>query len=760
MNIEFLNTFKEVYQRNNKSSAVKNLRCFPECRPNGHCAQGFCGNAVSVRITFPNFSEGYHKLKAWGDFYTFPNHKTYNSETSEESFYSLSEMKNSERNSKKPLNVLIPGRFEIDPNDPQKQNLILVFNRQFIGWNYQWQSNKTTSDYAHAFRVRIFTDIEESEDKIFCIKTAFSPKFKIYSRRKIGKPPQKYIIDRSSQLLEEIKKYKYFFHSQCVIDLITPTALSKYKENYLQYRRENTYQRRITTFILNFCLANMENTRHPWLYLSCHGLCSLHLPDEEFIQEYPNLSLFKLQITESGPKLYNLRNFLHSYLTKQAFETLECDLEKLEQFILAQGNKIVVAQMPKSLLQNVSNSFQKRTTISSLEKFLNSQRSTLFQNLEVDLETFEYFLCLEVEKDLSAKKLNQYQLCPDLHLTGHSISRGLICRKDRNKGVEFRFEALMNSFSDLGIFLLDTAFLPTHYTAKLLMSLVLRTPLMDKESFRVASKNINTWRRLVTVARRASKTAGFIKLAHQLAQNSEVSTIQNYNSSFSVLTDFISGNWCFEGVQDKTQPSIFSVLDMLWGNSCTPYISRYYLAIVSFFSIKLTTDSFVVNPDLPLGIGCMKIRLDGVPRPPVFPSLPFKPINVGESFMGWIEHIDSYQVKLRFILCFELHPFHNLKSTLRERSEISFLGTHCNIEDVDVKSFCGRHGRLCLELVFEKGSLSFTSNVTLFVFETSPYDISAPLCKIPEVSRYFQPLNAQTPMSNLWGYQVLRFKRA
>eukprot|EP00924_Labyrinthula_sp_SR-Ha-C_P014575 snap_masked-scaffold_34-processed-gene-1.63-mRNA-1 protein AED:1.00 eAED:1.00 QI:0/0/0/0/1/1/3/0/736 len=733
MNIEFLNTFKEVYQRNNKSSAVKNLRCFPECRPNGHCAQGFCGNAVSVRITFPNFSEGYHKLKAWGDFYTFPNHKTYNSETSEESFYSLSEMKNSERNSKKPLNVLIPGRFEIDPNDPQKQNLILVFNRQFIGWNYQWQSNKTTSDYAHAFRVRIFTDIEESEDKIFCIKIAFSPKFKIYSRRKILKPSQKYLTGLIPDLVEETEKYRALFHSQCVIDLITPSSLAKYKRNYLQYRRENTYQRRMNEFVTYFFLQNIKHIKYSWLYLSFHGLCSLHLPDKEFNKEDSNLSLFNMDDTESGKKLVNLRKFLQARLGSTTFETLEQELEELELFILNRGRTLLLEDQPINLIKNVSNAFKCRNDVSGFKNFLHSQRATLFQTLEVDLETFEYFLCSEVEKDLTTEKLIQYQLCPDLHVTGHLISRGLICGKDRIKGVEFRFEALMNSFSDLGIFLLDTAFLPTHNTAKLLISLVLRTPLMDKESFQIASKNINTWRRLVTVARRASKTAGFIKLTEQLAQNSEVSTSQNNNSSFSVITDFVSGNWCFKSVEETNQP------------------------IVSSFFIELTSDSFTINPHLPLGAGCVKIKLDGIPRPESTPSLPFQPILVEESLFGWIHHVDTNKVKLRFMKSFELHPFHNLKSTSKERAENSLLGTTCNLEDIGGKSLCGRHWRISIELVFERDPLLFTLYVCLFVLESSPNKISTPLTEFHDIEKYFFPFGVHTPVENLYSSHVLYF---
>ncbi len=37
------------YLRNNKRGGLKNLRCFPECLPNGHRPKGFCGHTLSVQ---------------------------------------------------------------------------------------------------------------------------------------------------------------------------------------------------------------------------------------------------------------------------------------------------------------------------------------------------------------------------------------------------------------------------------------------------------------------------------------------------------------------------------------------------------------------------------------------------------------------------------------------------------------------------------------------------------------------------------------
>jgi hypothetical protein len=41
----------QSYLRNNKSSEVKRLRCFPSCNPVGHKAQGFCGSIIKAVIS-------------------------------------------------------------------------------------------------------------------------------------------------------------------------------------------------------------------------------------------------------------------------------------------------------------------------------------------------------------------------------------------------------------------------------------------------------------------------------------------------------------------------------------------------------------------------------------------------------------------------------------------------------------------------------------------------------------------------------------
>ena len=59
------------YLRNNKADGEKNVRCFPECRAEGHCNSGFCGSSIKALLTksFPN-----DRLASSTRFVTSPAH--------------------------------------------------------------------------------------------------------------------------------------------------------------------------------------------------------------------------------------------------------------------------------------------------------------------------------------------------------------------------------------------------------------------------------------------------------------------------------------------------------------------------------------------------------------------------------------------------------------------------------------------------------------------------------------------------------------
>jgi hypothetical protein len=52
LEMEYHNRFEGEYLRNNKSKAIKNIRCFPSCCQNGtrHIASGFCGSSIRTTM--------------------------------------------------------------------------------------------------------------------------------------------------------------------------------------------------------------------------------------------------------------------------------------------------------------------------------------------------------------------------------------------------------------------------------------------------------------------------------------------------------------------------------------------------------------------------------------------------------------------------------------------------------------------------------------------------------------------------------------
>ncbi|MFK7808880.1 MAG: hypothetical protein AB8F74_13835, partial [Saprospiraceae bacterium] len=53
--VRFLNSFNAKYQRNNKNTGHKNLRCFPTCCLDvGHESRKFCGTKVMIEIHVPS----------------------------------------------------------------------------------------------------------------------------------------------------------------------------------------------------------------------------------------------------------------------------------------------------------------------------------------------------------------------------------------------------------------------------------------------------------------------------------------------------------------------------------------------------------------------------------------------------------------------------------------------------------------------------------------------------------------------------------
>jgi len=190
--------FKDKYQRNNKQTGRKNLRCFPTCHPVKHMPTGFCGQPV--KIVLENCQYSPNKLRVWGQFETVgsPPDVKVNESIPER------EATKKERCRQYPMLPWLRGcvyaglvdfdsdGFEILERGKNKREnsgkATVMINSERMGWHYQWASNKHTCDHYHVLRVYIFSVDSSNDSLIKCVGVYSSPEFQIFCRRRLRKP--------------------------------------------------------------------------------------------------------------------------------------------------------------------------------------------------------------------------------------------------------------------------------------------------------------------------------------------------------------------------------------------------------------------------------------------------------------------------------------------------------------------------------------------------------------------------------------------
>jgi hypothetical protein len=115
------------YKRVNKVGN-RNLRCFPDHSPSGHCESGFCGQPVILHLPGASLSPATYV----GEF------------------------------TLKDAPALLNGRFEPGEDCFFGECLddMVMFNRECDGWRYGWASTRHTAGQLHVFRVNILMDGE------------------------------------------------------------------------------------------------------------------------------------------------------------------------------------------------------------------------------------------------------------------------------------------------------------------------------------------------------------------------------------------------------------------------------------------------------------------------------------------------------------------------------------------------------------------------------------------------------------------------
>ena len=176
MQINFLDDFKDQYQRNSKAKGRKHLRCFPTCRPQGHIDNSYCGTPVRVAVTYRADPKQNHQnvgshLISYAEFRPQVN-----------------------------APAIVPGKCAqeigqhwmpgiFEPSSVLPNGLcvaVVAFNSQNKSWPYLWQSHRMTANTPHV--MDIFVGRKASSPPLgasfSCSGASHSTPFRIYCRKK------------------------------------------------------------------------------------------------------------------------------------------------------------------------------------------------------------------------------------------------------------------------------------------------------------------------------------------------------------------------------------------------------------------------------------------------------------------------------------------------------------------------------------------------------------------------------------------------
>lgn len=189
--------FHAKYQRNNKRSGLKNLRCFPRCPDSGHKPLGFCGSpiVVEVQLTYRDASGRVSIPKhvvAWGEFglaeYGGARYHVTQTIDSEEIGQTL--VRTSEEVMTRPLfpsDAVVVGTGSNAVGE-RSSSYRFTFESGKKGYHYSWHGNKYTSEKEHCFYVYLATGASPSTMQI--VGVFRSPRFTMYCRRRHHTVPE------------------------------------------------------------------------------------------------------------------------------------------------------------------------------------------------------------------------------------------------------------------------------------------------------------------------------------------------------------------------------------------------------------------------------------------------------------------------------------------------------------------------------------------------------------------------------------------
>ncbi|GBG23903.1 Hypothetical Protein FCC1311_001222 [Hondaea fermentalgiana] len=181
----FVTLLDRKYQRNNKDTGQKNLRCFPNCdRTRGHIIHGYCGTFVNIFVKGESPGARLHAWAIFGLYRDSPDVRIGDVRKLQDIRSKL------ERGRGNPGRPWIPG---------ERTESGFQFNRNRQGWHYGWTSSVHTSDSAHVLRAYVFEEMPNVEGHIRCVGYAESSEFRLLQQFSSPQQQQQQQVPPQSQ---------------------------------------------------------------------------------------------------------------------------------------------------------------------------------------------------------------------------------------------------------------------------------------------------------------------------------------------------------------------------------------------------------------------------------------------------------------------------------------------------------------------------------------------------------------------------------
>ena len=189
------------FQRNNRSTGQKSLRCFPVCRERGHKAHGFCGTPIYATAVLQKTTVAIERMLIVGEIRPELEPGLANEVGSEfPKCEFLNRIRSADTGGQNARLDLLPGMFSIASETPSEYKVHIVINEPLHSYDYSWKSNRWADKVKHV--VDIVVLCLDDGDTVTVLDSATSGSFVVVSTKK---PRQKERSSTSQQSEEVIQ---------------------------------------------------------------------------------------------------------------------------------------------------------------------------------------------------------------------------------------------------------------------------------------------------------------------------------------------------------------------------------------------------------------------------------------------------------------------------------------------------------------------------------------------------------------------------